>query len=126
MNFPENIKYTKSHEWVQESQENTVKIGLTDFAQQEMGDIVFVNLPTVGDKLVVGETFADIESVKAVEDVYSPVTGVVAAVNDNLLDNPAEINNACYNAWLVEVEEVGAKEELLTAQQYEVFVNKEA
>ena len=76
MNIPANLRYTESHEWVKKISETVAVIGLTDFAQSELGDLVFVNLPEVGDELLVGETFADVESVKAVSDVYSPVSGV--------------------------------------------------
>lgn len=84
MNFPEELKYTRSHEWVKEEEDGTVLIGLTDYAQNELGDLVFVNLPEEGDELMAGETFGDVESVKAVSDVFSPVTGVIAEVNEEL------------------------------------------
>lgn len=126
MNIPANLKYTKSHEWLKKTAEGTIQIGLTDFAQSELGDLVFVNLPSVGDALTVGESFADVESVKAVSDVYSPVTGAVAAVNELLLDDPALINNDCYDAWLVEAEDVELEDELLDAEEYEAFLKEEA
>ena len=81
MKHPEELKYSKSHEWVKE-EGDTAYIGITDFAQDALGDLVFVNLPEVGDKVEVGEPFADVESVKAVSDVYSPVTGVVLEINE--------------------------------------------
>lgn len=122
MNIPKDLMYTKSHEWVKDTGENTVKIGLTDHAQSELGDLVFVNLPAVGDALVVGDAFADVESVKAVSDVYSPVTGTVAAVNEALLDDAALINTDCYDAWFVEAENVSLRDEMLSAEEYEAFV----
>lgn len=125
MNIPNDLLYSKSHEWVKEIGEGKVQIGLTDFAQSELGDLVFVNLPVVGDEVVVGDSFADVESVKAVSDVYSPVTGEVCNVNDFLLDTPEAINNACYEAWLIEVENVTEKEDLLTAEQYEALLKEE-
>lgn len=126
MNTPKDLMYTKSHEWVKDTGENTVKIGLSDHAQSELGDLVFVNLPSVGDALVMGETFGDVESVKAVSDIYSPVTGTVAAVNEALLDDPALINTDCYDAWLIEAEGVSLRDEMMSADEYEAFLKEEA
>lgn len=124
--IPEELKYTKSHEWVKEEDDMFV-IGLTDFAQDALGDLVFVNLPQEGDEVVAGETFADVESVKAVSDVYSPVSGVVAAINEELLDNPALINEAPYEAWLIKVENVSDTEDLVNAAEYaEICAAEEA
>ena len=117
-NIPAELKYAKSHEWVKD-EGGLFVVGLTDFAQQELGDIVFVNLPAEGDEVVAGETFADVESVKAVADVFSPVTGVVAEINEELLDNPALVNEAPYDAWLIKVSDVTDTEELLDAAAYE-------
>lgn len=119
MNIPSELKYTKSHEWVQFLDEATARVGLTDFAQQQLGDLVFVNLPQEGDEAVTGESFADVESVKAVSDVYSPLTGTVSAVNEELLDAPEKINADPYGAWLVEISGVTAQEDLLDAAAYE-------
>ena len=85
MEFPKTLQYAKTHEWVKKDGD-TVLIGLTDYAQDQLGDIVFVNLPEAGDEVAMGESFADVESVKAVSDIYSPVTGVVEEVNEELLD----------------------------------------
>src|SRR5699024_3949401 len=120
----EGLLYSKSHEWVKEEGEE-VLIGLTDYAQSELGDLVFVNLPEEGDEVTTGESFADVESVKAVSDVYSPVTGVVSAVNEELLDAPESINEAPYDAWFVRVKDISDREELLTAAEYEAFVESE-
>ena len=117
-NIPAELKYAKSHEWVKD-EGGLFVVGLTDFAQQELGDIVFVNLPAEGDEVVAGETFADVESVKAVADVFSPVTGVVAEINEELLDNPVLVNEAPYDAWLIKVSDVTDTEELLDAAAYE-------
>lgn len=104
-----------------------VVVGLTDFAQDALGDLVFVNLPQEGDDVTAGETFADVESVKAVSDVYSPVSGVVAAINEELLDNPALINEAPYDAWLIKVENVSDTEDLVDAAEYaEICAAEEA
>lgn len=118
----EGLKYTKSHEWVKENEDGTVTVGLTDYAQQELGDLVFVNLPEVGDAVTAGEAFGDVESVKAVSDVFSPVSGDVAEINEELLDAPQMINEIPYDAWMIKVENVGDAEELLSAAEYEAFV----
>ena len=118
MNTPEHLRYTKSHEWVLFADDGSAKVGLTDHAQDALGDLVFVNLPQVGDALTCGEALGDVESVKAVSDVYSPVSGIVKAVNEDLLDAPEAINADPYGAWLVEVEGISDKEELLDAAAY--------
>ena len=122
MNVPKELMYTKSHEWVKTVDDTTVVVGLTDYAQDALGDLVFVNLPEAGDEVAAGETFADVESVKAVSDVFSPVTGTVAEVNEGLLDAPESINEAPYEAWFVKVEHITDTEELMDAQGYEAYV----
>ena len=117
-----NLKYTKSHEWVLENADGTVTVGITDYAQQELGDLVFVNLPQAGDDVTAGEAFGDVESVKAVSDVVCPVSGVVAEVNEELLDAPQLINETPYDAWMIKVENVSETEELLSAEEYEAFI----
>ena len=124
MELREELLYSKSHEWVKEEGEEMV-IGLTDYAQSELGDLVFVNLPEEGDELTVGEAFADVESVKAVSDVYAPVAGTVSEINEELLDAPEKINEAPYEAWLVRVKDVTEKEALKTAEEYQAFVESE-
>ena len=124
MELREELLYSKSHEWVKEEGEKMV-IGLTDYAQSELGDLVFVNLPEEGDELTVGEAFADVESVKAVSDVYAPVAGTVSEINEELLDAPEKINEAPYEAWLVRVKDVTEKEALLSAEEYQTFVESE-
>lgn len=124
MELREELLYSKSHEWVKEEGEEMV-IGLTDYAQSELGDLVFVNLPEEGDELTVGEAFADVESVKAVLDVYAPVAGTVSEINEELLDAPEKINEAPYEAWLVRVKDVTEKEALLSAEEYQTFVESE-
>ena len=125
MNFPENLLYSKSHEWVEKISDTSARVGLTDYAQDALGDLVFVNLPEPGDPVTDGEAFADVESVKAVSDVYSPVTGAVAAINEELLDRPQLINENPYEAWFVEVEEIEAFGELLDAAAYEAHCRAE-
>ena len=117
-----NLKYTKSYEWVLENADGTVSIGITDFAQQELGDLVFVNLPQAGDDVTAGEAFGDVESVKAVSDVVCPVSGTVLEVNEELLDSPQLINETPYDAWMIKVENVSETEELLSAEEYEAFI----
>lgn len=126
MNTPKELKYARSHEWLRELDGSAVEIGLTDFAQDAMGDLVFVELPEVGDSVNSGESFANVESVKAVSDVYSPVTGVVLEVNEDLLDNPALINENPYGAWLIRVGEVTDQEDLLTAEEYDTACQEES
>lgn len=123
-NIPAELKYSKSHEWVKE-EDGVFTIGLTDYAQNALGDIVFINLPEEGDEVAAGESFSDVESVKAVSDVFSPVTGTVCAVNEELLDDPAQVNEAPYEAWLIKVENVTDTEELLDAEGYEAVVAAE-
>ena len=120
MEFPKNLTYAKTHEWLKKDGD-LVEIGLTDYAQDQLGDIVFVNLPEVGDEVTMGECFADVESVKAVSDIYSPVTGVVAEINEALLDAPETVNGAPYDAWFIKVKDVSEEEELLDADAYEAL-----
>ena len=126
MNTPEHLRYTKSHEWVLFAGDGTAKVGLTDHAQEALGDLVFVNLPEVGDALTCGETLGDVESVKAVSDIISPATGEVSAVNDAALDSPGDVNGDPYGVWLAEISNVTAKRELLTPEEYEKLLEEEA
>ena len=123
--IPAELRYTKSHEWVRE-EDGVFTVGLTDFAQDSLGDIVYVNLPAEGDAVTAGESFADVESVKAVSDIYSPVTGTVAEVNEELLDAPELINESAYDAWFIKVEGVTEHVEMMNAEEYEAFVESEA
>ena len=124
MNIPKELQYTKSHEWLL-VEDGVATVGLTDFAQDALGDIVFVNLPQSGDQVSAGEALGDVESVKAVSDVLSPVSGVVAEVNEELLDNPALVNEDPYGAWLVKVQQLTGEEELLDAAAYEAHFAEE-
>lgn len=125
MNYPENLVYSKSHEWVEFLSEDTARVGLSDFAQDQLGSLVFVNLPEAGDEIAVGDTLGDVESVKAVSDVYAPLAGTISAVNEDLLDNPEAINQDPYGAWLVEMSGITDRDELLDASAYEAFCNEE-
>lgn len=119
MQTPKDLMYSKSHEWILFIDEATARIGLTDFAQHSLGDLVFVNLPETGDLVTAGESFGDVESVKAVSDMFSPVSGEVAAINEAVLDAPQLINSNPYGTWLIEVKDIGDKEEFLDAAAYE-------
>ncbi len=125
MEFPKELKYTKSHEWVKFSDDTTAQVGITDYAQQELGGIVFVNLPEEGDELTAGTSFAEVESVKAVSDIYAPVSGTVSQINEELLDSPEMINEGAYEAWFVTVSDISDREEMLSAEEYAAFVEEE-
>ena len=114
------LKYSRDHEWVKE-EDGLFVIGISDFAQDALGDLVFVNLPEVGDAVAAGEAFGDVESVKAVSDLLSPVSGTVAEINEELLDAPEKLNEDPYGAWIIKVSDVSATEELLDAAAYEAF-----
>ena len=125
MNFPKELKYSKSHEWVKMTGDVEAVIGLTDYAQDQLGDLVFVNLPEEGDSFEVVEAFADVESVKAVSDVLSPVAGTIEAINEELLDSPQMINTDPYEAWLVKMVEISESTDLMSADEYEEFIKSE-
>ncbi len=121
MNVPKELLYTKSHEWVKKLDDGSVLVGLSDKAQSDLGDLVFVNLPAVGDSFAAEDTLCDVESVKAVSDIICPVTGVVEEVNEDLADAPENLNSDPYGSWIIKVKEVSATEELLDAAAYEAF-----
>lgn len=120
---PKELKYTKDHEWLAYDGDFAY-IGISDFAQSELGDLVFVNLPEVDDEVVAGEAFGDVESVKAVSDVMSPVTGVVVEINEDLLDDASLINSDPYGAWFIKVGSITAEEDLLDADAYDKFIEE--
>lgn len=124
MNYPTDLKYSKTHEWVK-MEDGVAVIGISDYAQDALGDVVFVNLPAVGDEVIAGETFGDVESVKAVSDLICPVTGVVCAINEALDDAPESLNEDPYGAWIIKVEDITGEEELLEADAYEAFCAEE-
>ena len=125
MNYPAQLQYSKDHEWLNMEDEIAI-IGITDFAQHELGDVVFINLPEVGDEVTAGEAFGDVESVKAVSDLLSPVTGVVAEINEELLDSPELLNDDPYANWIIKVEKVTDTEELMSAAAYADLCETEA
>ena len=120
MTINPDLKYSRDHEWVKE-EDGLFVIGISDFAQDALGDLVFVNLPEVGDAVTAGEAFGDVESVKAVSDLLCPVTGTVAEINEELLDAPEKLNEDPYGAWIIKVSDVTATEDLLDAAAYEAF-----
>ena len=124
MNFPEEFKYTEDHEWIL-VEGDIVTVGITDFAQDQLGDIVFVELPEIGDTLEVGKTFGVVESVKAVSDVYAPVSGEVVGVNGELPDTPELVNTSPYeDGWMIKLRLADASilDGLLDAEAYKAFV----
>jgi glycine cleavage system H protein len=126
MAYPADYRYTKEHEWIQV--DGTIGIiGITDYAQNSLGDIVFVDLPKVGDAVEAGKSFGSVESVKAVSDLFAPVSGSVAAVNEELKDAPEKINSDANTTWLLKVELSDAKQVdgLLSAADYEKFTSEE-
>lgn len=124
MNIPSQLQYTKSHEWIC-IEDGVATVGITDFAQDALGDVVFVNLPQEGDEVTAGEAFGDVESVKAVSDLISPISGTVCAINETLLDAPEQLNSDPYGAWIIKVQEIGETEELLDAAAYETHCKNE-
>lgn len=127
MNFPEEFKYTEDHEWIL-IEDDVVTIGITDFAQDQLGDIVFVELPEVGDSLEVGKSFGVVESVKAVSDVYAPVSGEVVEVNEELPDDPEVLNNSPYgDGWMIKLKlaDTAALDALMDVATYQEFVEKD-
>lgn len=119
----EKILYSKTHEWIKWQGEE-ITIGISEFAQSELGDVVFVNLPEVNDTLTIGESFADVESVKAVSDIISPIDGEVLEINEDLLDQPELINQDALNSWFIKVTNVTNQDDLLTYDEYLQFIEE--
>ncbi len=127
MNVPKELRYSQEHEWAR-VEGNTVRIGITDFAQSELGDIVFVELPEIGAQLTANEPFGSVESVKTVSELYAPISGKVVAVNEELNDNPEYVNESPYDkAWMIVIEpsDLSEVDNLLTAEQYEQMINED-
>lgn len=125
MNVPQDLQYTKSHEWVR-VEDDVATIGITDHAQEELGDVVFVELPEEGDNLNAGDTFGTIESVKAVSDLYAPVGGEVVEVNGALNDTPESVNEDPYGeGWILKIR-FSEQGDLLSAEEYERVVEEES
>lgn len=127
MEFPKDLKYTKEHEWVK-VEGNIATVGITDYAQDSLGDVVYVELPQEGASITKHEPFGVVESVKAVSDLYAPLSGSVTEVNDAIVDSPEAINEDPYgDAWMIKVEISSASElgDLLTADEYQKFIEEE-
>lgn len=126
MPYPADLKYTKEHEWIK-ADGSSATIGITDYAQDSLGDIVFVDLPKVGSEITAGKTFGTVESVKAVSDLYAPATGTVAEVNGDLATAPEKINKDANQTWMIKVALKNPSElsSLLSAADYEKFVSEE-
>ncbi|MDD2725480.1 MAG: glycine cleavage system protein GcvH [Methylovulum sp.] len=123
--LPENLKYAPSHEWAQLQEDQLVRVGITDFAQQQLGDLVFINLPEVGRKVTAQEQCAVVESVKTASDLHSPVTGEIVAVNESLQDEPEQINDRPYQAWIfcVKADNVSELDALMDATAYQQTID---
>lgn len=126
MAFPADYRYTREHEWIKVDG-NQATVGITDYAQNSLGDIVFVELPKVGDQVTAGKTFGSVESVKAVSEIYAPASGKVTAVNDELANAPEKINSDAHKAWFVRIQLSNPSEvnNLLSSDDYEKYVKEE-
>ena len=125
MKYPADLKYTKEHEWVRAESSTLMVVGITEFAADELGDVVFVELPNVGDEVAATEQFGEIESVKAVSELYSPVSGAVVERNEKLADTPEMVNESAYEAgWMIKVEisDKSQLDALMSADEYEKFL----
>ena len=117
---PKDLKFSRDDEWVR-YEGDAVYVGISDYAQSELGDLVFINLPEVDDEVIAGEPLGDVESVKAVADIISPITGIVLEVNEDLLDDASLINSDPYGSWFVKVGNVSDEVELLSADEYDEY-----
>ena len=126
MSAPKDLKFTKTHEWVKFLEDGTALVGFADYAQDALGDLVFINAPSPGDSVTAGEPLGDIESVKAVSDIYSPVSGTVAEVNEDVVDDPAKINADPYGSWIVKIGDITERGDLLDAKAYDKLCEEEA
>ncbi len=123
MNFPKDLRYTKDHEWVRIEGDEVV-IGITEHAQDQLGDVVFVELPEPGTSFELGDTFGTVESVKAVSDLYAPVSGEVTAINEGLEDAPESVNTAPYgDGWMIKVKVAGTTDHLMSADDYQKLLD---
>ena len=123
---PENLRYAKTHEWAKLEDGHVVRVGITDFAQSELGDIVFIGLPDVGRVVKAGEQLAVVESVKTASDLYSPVAGTVVEINESVSDAPEQVNDAAYQTWLfvIKADNPAELEQLLDAQGYQAMIEE--
>lgn len=123
--LPDNLKYAKSHEWAKLEDDSIVRVGITDFAQEELGDLVFIELPEVGQRVGLAKQCAVVESVKTASDLYSPINGEVVEVNEALADAPEQVNDDAYSAWLfcIKADDVSELEQLMNADEYAAIIN---
>ena len=122
--LPEHLKYALSHEWAKIEGDDIVKVGITDFAQRELGDLVYVELPDIGRKIVANESCATVESVKTAVDIFSPVSGEIIAINQSVIDDPEKINDSAYESWLfcIKATNLAELEKLLSPSAYETMI----
>lgn len=125
MEIPNDLFFTKTHEWIKFTEEGTALVGLSDHAQETLGDVAFINLCDEGESFNAGDIIGDLESIKAVSDILSPVSGTVVRVNDELLDKPELINSDPYGSWLVELEDIKKNDDLLDPKAYEKLLTEE-
>ena len=125
MATPKNLKYSKTHEWVGFQDDGTALTGITDYAQNALGDLVFLDVPSEGDNAACGEPYAEIESVKAVSSIISHVSGTIIEVNEEVADEPQKINEDPYGAWIIKIGDISEKGELMEADEYDAFCAKE-
>jgi glycine cleavage system H protein len=124
--MPDNLKYAKTHEWSKLEDDNIIRIGITDFAQEELGDLVYIELPELGKQLQVGVKCAVVESVKTASDLYSPVTGTVVAVNEAVLESPEQVNDEAYDTWLfcIKADNVSELDNLMSVADYQAMIDE--
>jgi glycine cleavage system H protein len=124
--LPKNLKYAKSHEWAQVEENNVIRLGITDFAQNQLGDLVYIELPAVGRKVAIGEQCAVVESVKTASDLFSPVAGEIIAVNESLANEPEQVNDAPYKAWLfcIKADNLSGLDQLMDADAYQQMIDQ--
>jgi glycine cleavage system H protein len=124
--LPENLKYAMTHEWAQLEDDNVVRVGITDFAQEQLGDLVYIEMPELGRKVKAHEQCAVVESVKTASDLFSPVTGEIVAVNVALADEPEEVNNSPYQAWLfcIKADDLSGLDQLMDARAYRLMIEQ--
>lgn len=125
MNTPKELKYAKTHEWTKQLEDGTWLVGITDYAQDKLGSLVYINLPSVDDELTIGEAFCDVESVKADSDINAPMSGVIVEINEELADAPEKLNEDPYGAWICRVEASALDEGLMDAEAYIDFCAEE-
>ena len=124
--LPENLKYAMTHEWAQLEDDNVVRVGITEFAQEQLGDLVYIEMPELGRKVKAHEQCAVVESVKTASDLFSPVTGEIVAVNVALADEPEEVNNSPYQAWLfcIKADDLSGLDQLMDARAYRLMIEQ--